>query len=269
MSDIESWLKANKLKKYISSFLDEEIDLDDLKKWDKKKLTKFVIKPFGMNELHQERLLDGIKALKPQKKKKKKKKKDDNSNTNDGNNDTNNGNNKLVTNNNYFDQNDNRDYPYTVLLDRIFGLLKKQNPEISNKTILSLPPPKMGFVGSRKTGWSNFKETCDKLDRNPKHAQSFFLAEMNTDGNADGDGNLILKGRWRPKQVQSLLKKYIREYVTCKNCKSTKTNLEKDNATRLYFLKCRMCGAERSVAPIQRGFHATMRGDRRAARARQ
>jgi len=168
--------------------------------------------------------------------------------------------------NSYFTQEDSRDYPYTVLLDRIFGRLQKNNENLINKQSHHLPPPQTALHGSKKTGWGNFKEICDELGRPPDHVKLFYLTEMNTTGNLDGSNSFIIKGRWRPKQVESLLKKYIREYVTCNNCRSPKTRMRKDNATRLYFLDCTICGATRSVAAIRAGFHAMTRDERRAAR---
>lgn len=47
------------------------------------------------------------------------------------------------------------------------------------------------------------------MHRQPEHVQSFFLAEMGTDGSIDGSIRLVIKGRFQPKQVESLLKKYI------------------------------------------------------------
>jgi len=50
---------------------------------------------------------------------------------------------------------------------------------------------------------------------------------MNTAGNLDGNQNLLLKGRWKTKQVESLLKKYIKEYVQCNSCRSPDTTMVK------------------------------------------
>ena len=47
------------------------------------------------------------------------------------------------------------------------------------------------------------------MHRQPEHAMSFFLAEMGTEGSIDGNMRLVIKGRYQPKQVESLLKKYI------------------------------------------------------------
>merc|ERR1712187_227629 len=79
------------------------------------------------------------------------------------------------------------------------------------------------------------------------------------------DGQLILKGRYQPKHCESLLRKYIKEYVTCEMCKSANTQLTKDSSTRLFMVMCDNCGASRTASSIKSGYHAVTRGDRRAA----
>ena len=64
-SEIDEWLSSIKLKKYIPAFNDDEIDLNDLKKWNKNQIMKFIVKQYKMTEMHQHRLLEGIKLLKP------------------------------------------------------------------------------------------------------------------------------------------------------------------------------------------------------------
>ena len=77
---------------------------------------------------------------------------------------------------------------------------------------------------------------------------------------------MVLKGRFVPKKVESLLRKYISEYVTCAMCRSPDTVLTRDSVSRLYFVNCNSCGASRTVASIKSGFHAVKRGERRRAR---
>lgn len=91
-------------------------------------------------------------------------------------------------------------------------------------------------------------------------------AELGTEGSIDGNQRLIIRGKYVPKYIESLLRKYVVEYVTCEMCRSPNTDLNKDGASRLYFCHCRDCGSSRSVAPIRSGYHATSRADRRAAR---
>lgn len=124
--------------------------------------------------------------------------------------------------------------------------------------------------------------------------QSFFLAELGTTGSVDGNDRFLMKGAWgwvgyweeeeplaaapllppppapagkyQPKYVETLLRKYIAEYVTCAMCKSLDTELTRDPISRLYFTTCKACGSQRSVAAIKAGYHATGKGERRKAR---
>merc|ERR1712129_262612 len=143
----------------------------------------------------------------------------------------------------------------TELLDRIFGKITENNPTLISKESHSLPPPQTALHGSRKTGWGNFKKICDELNRKPEHVKLFFLTEMNTTGNMDGSNSFIIKGRLRPKQIESLLKKYIKEYVTCNNCRSPQTVMEKDNAMCLR-VKCAVrVGVLRGLRKVSMRLH--------------
>jgi translation initiation factor 2 subunit 2 len=104
------------------------------------------------------------------------------------------------------------------------------------------------------------------MQRDPQHVYQFFMAELGTEGSFDGNQRLIIRGKYVGKYIESLLRKYVIEYVTCEMCRSPNTNLIKDTGSRLFFLNCNDCGSRRSVAPIRSGYHATSRADRRAAR---
>jgi translation initiation factor 2 subunit 2 len=112
-----------------------------------------------------------------------------------------------------------RDYNYTELLERVFSLLHEKNPALSTRKRYSMPPPQLVRVGTRKTMWTNFAQICALMHRQPEHVMSFLLAELGTDGSIDGNQRLVIKGRYQPKQAESLLKKYIVEYVTCHMCR--------------------------------------------------
>ena len=82
----------------------------------------------------------------------------------------------------------------------------------------------------------------------------------------DPEGRLTFKGRFTPKQIESVVKKYMLAYVQCQMCKSFDTNLVKDSTTRLTFIECNRCRARRSVTQVKAGFHATTKKDRKAAK---
>lgn len=165
------------------------------------------------------------------------------------------------------DQWEDRDYTYDELLDRAFNQMKSLNPDMvaGEKKRFIMKPPQCARVGTKKTSFVNFTEICQMLGRQPKHILTFILAELGASGSVDGNNQLIIKGRFQQKQLESVLRKYIREYVTCHTCKSPETLLERD--VRLYFLRCTKCKSSCSVAAIKSGFQAQI-GKRARLRAK-
>ncbi|EAW80835.1 hCG1811895, isoform CRA_a, partial [Homo sapiens] len=88
----------------------------------------------------------------------------------------------------------------------------------------------------------------------PKHL-AFSLAELGTSGSID-DSN---------RNRENVLRRYIKEYVTCHTCQSPDTILQKD--TRLYFLQCKTCHSRCSVASIKTRFQVVT-GKRAQLRAK-
>jgi translation initiation factor 2 subunit 2 len=158
------------------------------------------------------------------------------------------------------------EYTYEELLERVVEMLQMNNPALVEKKKRNIKPPQLQPLTSKKTLWVNFQEICSMMQRDPDHVYQFFMAELGTEGSIDGNQRLIIRGKYVPKYIESLLRKYVVEYVTCENCRSPNTELVRNSSTRLYFLKCNDCAADRTVAPIRSGYHATSRADRRAAR---
>lgn len=149
-----------------------------------------------------------------------------------------------------------RDYTYDELLQRVFEIILDKNPDMAagRKPKFVMRPPQVLRVGTKKTSFANFMEICRTLHRQQKHLLDFLLAELGTSGSVDGNSQLIIKGRFQPKQIENVLRRYIKEYVTCHTCRSPETILQKD--TRLFFLQCESCGSRCSVASIKSGFQA-------------
>ncbi|CAL5424736.1 unnamed protein product [Camellia sinensis] len=155
-----------------------------------------------------------------------------------------------------------RDYKYEELLDRVFHILRENNPELAGdrrRTVMR--PPQVLREGTKKTVFVNFMDLCKTMHRQPEHVMTFLLAEMGTSGSLDGQQRLVVKGRFAPKNFEGILRRYVNEYVICNGCKSPDTILSKEN--RLFFLRCEKCGSGRSVAPIKAGFVARV-GRRKA-----
>ncbi|KAL4234807.1 eukaryotic translation initiation factor 2 [Mactra antiquata] len=159
-----------------------------------------------------------------------------------------------------------RDYSYDELLTRVFDIIKEKNPEMvtGEKKKIVMRPPQVLRAGARRTSFANFAEISRMLHRQAKHVLAFLLAELGTSGSVDGNNQLIIRGRFNQKQIENVLRRYIREYVTCHTCKSPDTLLQKEE--RLFFLQCETCGSRCSVASIKSGFQAVT-GRRAAMRA--
>lgn len=148
---------------------------------------------------------------------------------------------------------------YPDLLSRFFTILKTNNPELAGDRSgpkFRIPPPVVQREGSKKTMFANVQEIAMVLQRSPEHLIQYLFAELGTTGSIDGEKRLILKGKFQPKQMESVLRRYIIEYVTCKTCKSMNTELKRESANRLHFLSCKACGSTRSVSSIKTGFQA-------------
>lgn len=159
------------------------------------------------------------------------------------------------------------DYTYEGLLERVFDMMREKDPnrDLENRKKLVMKPPQIIRIGTKKSSFVNFLEICKMLHRTPQHLQQFLLVELGTTGSVDGNYQLIIKGRFEQRQIENVLRRYIKEYVTCHTCKSPDTILQKD--TRLFFLQCENCGSRISVTSVKSGFQA-LTGKRAAMRAK-
>jgi translation initiation factor 2 subunit 2 len=92
---------------------------------------------------------------------------------------------------------DDNELSYDDMLAKVYSLLLKNNPELTDRTKLRLKAPQVMKVGTTRIAWENFKEICAGMKRSIEHVQSFFLAELGTTGSVDGSNRLIIKGKYQ------------------------------------------------------------------------
>jgi translation initiation factor 2 subunit 2 len=145
------------------------------------------------------------------------------------------------------------EYQYEFLLDRITNLIKKHNPLMTDSVRgpIKIPVPIINKVGTSRSAWTNFSEVCSVLNRPTEHLFQFILAELGVEGSLGGESQFLLKGKYNNKHIESVLKKYVHDYIQCASCKSSNTVFKKDNSARLQVLSCNACSSERSLAPIK------------------
>jgi translation initiation factor 2 subunit 2 len=144
---------------------------------------------------------------------------------------------------------DKDDMTYDEMLARCYEQHIEESKEAKR---LRLAQPKITLIGSKRTGWSNFVQTASLLHRDISHISSFIEAELGTTLSHAKEGVLLMKGRFRPLQIETILRKYIDNFVKCRTCKSNDTILQKSAITRLTSCKCNVCYSEWTVEAIHR-----------------
>ena len=66
-----------------------------------------------------------------------------------------------------------------------------------------------------KFRWTNFKEFAEDLKRKPEHIQAFVSAELGLETILNQDALRIDKKKLSSEELQSILKRYILEFVKC------------------------------------------------------
>ena len=153
-------------------------------------------------------------------------------------------------------------YSYEYLLTHLTEMIGGADTH----TKFSIMPAQISRFGAKKTAFSNFPEICDSFNRDKTHVNNFLMAELGTTTSEDAKGRLLIKGKYNQKNIHKVLEKYILTYVQCSMCKSLNTQISKNAMNRLYFLECMNCGSSKSVASVNKGFHATTKQDRSEAR---
>lgn len=106
-------------------------------------------------------------------------------------------------------------------------------------------PPKIeGHLEGNKTILINIPQIASYLRRDINHLLKFLLKELASSGKMQGS-QLILQTKIPSAKVNEKIKKYVEEFVICKECKKPDTELKKDKD--FLFIHCLACGAKHSV----------------------
>jgi translation initiation factor 2 subunit 2 len=142
------------------------------------------------------------------------------------------------------------EHTYMELLDRVYSQMQTAGQQIDTKKKSHLPTPQLAMVGSKRTAFLNFSKLTKVLNRNQEHLQKYIGEELSAETSIDGSQRLIIKGRYKPVQIQGILGKYINTYVKCAICNSLDTILVKNAVTRLTSINCEICKSNRTVPNI-------------------
>lgn len=136
------------------------------------------------------------------------------------------------------------DHTYEFLLKRLYSLHNSMS-----KDRLRIVPPIVGMDGGKRTCISNFGQICDGINRDCEHLSLYISIEFFTPVSLNPERKLTLRGKFRPEQVEHIIRNYVSKYLVCQACKTYNTNLVRES--RLHFIKCLTCQSQRSVEPLR------------------
>lgn len=160
-------------------------------------------------------------------------------------------------------------YSYEFLLDRVSQLIAQNMIDLNganNVKKYKISSPILVKVGSKRTVWTNFPDFCNQTTRSSDHIFQYIMTELGSDCSIDTLGRFVIKGKYAPAYIESLMHKYMQEYVICSSCHKYNTTLTRDNISRIYFIRCNDCTSVHSATNIKQGYHAQTRADRIANR---
>ena len=134
-------------------------------------------------------------------------------------------------------------YSYDELLFRLHN--DKNEDEIYSK--VNLPPIKISRK-NRASIFSNFGILAEKLNRDKEHISNYFKAETKLVNTTNQHNQLIIQGNINESKCESIMKKYINEFVCCRQCKGLNTIILKEHG--LTFIQCNQCLAKTSLGKL-------------------
>lgn len=132
---------------------------------------------------------------------------------------------------------------YEKLLDRALEQIPKA---VFEKSRFQIPEADVVIVGNR-TVLRNFRSIASAINREPEHLIKYLLRELGAAGNLEGN-QAVFQGKFVKSVVDERIKRYVEEFVLCRECGKPDTRLVKRE--RIQMLKCEACGARASVRSI-------------------
>jgi len=137
---------------------------------------------------------------------------------------------------------------YNFLLDNIFQEFENDKIFSNQLDEPKITKPKINYDSKiRRTVWTNFTKNCVELSRDINSVKSFIEKELSNISSINGNNELLIKGKYNSNMIMSVFKKYIKTFIQCNCCSSIRTDIVRDNITKLDILKCNKCRAERTV----------------------
>jgi len=134
---------------------------------------------------------------------------------------------------------------YKDLLQRARSQLPEKVFEKSRFEI----PKILSVIEGNKTFITNIRDVLSRINREENHFLKFMAGELATSVTMEGT-RAVFAGKHAKLTLQSLLERYVKEYVICGECEKPDTSLVIE--TRIMWKKCDACGASTAVKPLRK-----------------
>ena len=101
-----------------------------------------------------------------------------------------------------------------------------------------------------KTYWKNFSKNSVDIGRDQQFILNYFRSELQRPISISSMGMLVISGKYKTSQLETLFNRFKNEYVKCHVCNSVNTHILKNVVSRLIYVKCNKCTSERYVMKI-------------------
>ena len=133
---------------------------------------------------------------------------------------------------------------YEQMLDKAY----KELPEKAKEKARFKMPSFESFIQGKETIIKNFTSVVNILRRDPEHLMKFLSKELATVTTPD-DSRLVLKGRFKERELNKRLQEYAETFVLCSECGKPDTHIITED--KILFLRCEACGARAPIPVIK------------------
>ena len=131
-------------------------------------------------------------------------------------------------------------YNYEKLLE---DALRKIPKKTKKKSRFEIPKADV-MISGKRTFIQNFGQITSMLNREPRILLKFLLRELAAPGVLEGNV-AVIQGEFSKRQIDALIKRFVKIYVICPVCGSPDTFLVKER--KIYYILCAACGAKSPV----------------------
>ena len=139
----------------------------------------------------------------------------------------------------------NKTYDIEKLVDRFCSAYKSTTGNSNNGKFRAVIKAPEIQPFNRKIYIQNFKDVCASINREPQDVSTYISKELIVQTSIAGNGALIIHGSYKKNQIESIVKKYVINFVQCPLCKTQDTKIEKTD--RILFIICNKCYAKNAI----------------------